>query len=259
MDLGRLRRCAAVASNAYRESVRERVLYNLVFFAILMTISGLALRSLSIRQDDKIVKDLGLASMELFGDMIAIFIGVGLVSKEIERRSLYPLLAKPVTRTDFLIGKFAGLSFTLLVNVGVMTLGLYLTLALSGGTPTLHLLKAVYPIYLGLVVIVSIALLSSTVASAAVAGVATTALVVAGHFSDVIHKARTILPSAPGWLLDLLYYAIPNFQTFDLKDRVVYADPVGLQELLWITLYACAYVGVALGLATLAFRGRDLK
>ena len=93
-----LSRVVAVAANTFRETVRERVLYNLVFFAILMTLCGLLLGQLSIRQDEKIIKDVGLAAMELFGHLIAIFIGIGLVSKEIERKSLYPLLAKPLSR-----------------------------------------------------------------------------------------------------------------------------------------------------------------
>ncbi|HEV8149160.1 MAG TPA: ABC transporter permease subunit, partial [Gemmatimonadales bacterium] len=130
----------------YRETVRERVLYNLVFFAILMTLSGLLLRQLSIRQDEKIIKDIGLASMELFGTLIAIFVGVGLVSKEIERRSLHPLLAKPLTRAEFLLGKFCGLGLTLLVNCSFMTLGLYATLLATGRAAEPHLLKAIYPI-----------------------------------------------------------------------------------------------------------------
>jgi ABC-type transport system involved in multi-copper enzyme maturation permease subunit len=257
--MGRLKRVYAVAANAYRESVRERVLYNLVFFAILMTISGIALRSLSIRQDDKIIKDIGLASMELFGDMIAIFIGVGLVSKEIERRSLYPLLAKPLSRTEFLLGKFAGLSFTLFVNLSVMSAALFLTLAASGGTPSPHLLRAVYPIYLSLLVVVSLSLLFSTLTSSALAGVATTCLVAAGHFSDVIRNAKTIVPEAPAWLMKSLYNVIPNFAIFDVKDRVVYGDPVGFVELLRITVYAASYIVVALGLAVTVFRTRDLK
>ena len=121
---GRLSRTLAVAANAFRETVRERVLYNLVFFAILMTLSGLLLGQLSVRQDEKILKDIGLAAMDLFGTLIAVFIGTGLVSKEIERRSLYPLLAKPLSRGEFFLGKFAGLAFTLLVNLSVMLLGL---------------------------------------------------------------------------------------------------------------------------------------
>ena len=120
-----LSRVVAVAANTFRETVRERVLYNLVFFAILMTLCGLLLGQLSIRQDEKIIKDIGLAAMELFGHLIAIFIGVGLVSKEIERRSLYPLLAKPLSPRRVLPrASSPGSGFTLLVNVGVMAAGL---------------------------------------------------------------------------------------------------------------------------------------
>lgn len=259
MDLGRLSRVAAVAANAFRESVRERVLYNLLFFAIVMTACGLMLGPLSIRQDDKIIKDLGLATMELFGDMIAVFIGVGLVSKEIERRSLYPLLAKPLDRTEFLLGKFFGLSFTLLVNVGAMAIGLFLTLRATGGHPSPHLLLAVYTIYLSLVVIVSFSLLFSTLASPAMAGVGSVSLLILGRFSDVLKNARVVAPRVPQWLLDVLFYVLPNFHTFDLKDRVAYGDPVGVPDLLWITLYAVSYVGIVLWLAVIRFRSRDLK
>jgi len=177
-----MRRLAAVAHNTFRESVRERVLYNLLFFAVIMTVSGLLLGELSIRQDAKIIKDLGLAAMDLFGTLIALFVGVGLVSKEIERRSLHPLLAKPVSRDEFLLGKFAGLGFTLLVNVGLMTAGLYATLlALRRGSDP-ALLKAVFAIYLALLVTVALALLLSIVTSTAVASLSTVCLVIAGRY-----------------------------------------------------------------------------
>ena len=154
-----LSRILAVAANTFRETIRERVLYNLLFFALVMTVCGLLLGQISIRQDEKIIKDIALAAMDLFGTAIAVFVGVGLVSKEIERRSLYPLMAKPVTRDEFLLGKFAGLSFTLLVNVTVMAAGLYLTLFLTGRPLDLRLLAAVFPIFLSLVLTVAVVLL----------------------------------------------------------------------------------------------------
>jgi ABC-type transport system involved in multi-copper enzyme maturation permease subunit len=253
-----MRRIAAVAFNTYRETVRERVLYNLVFFAILMTLSGLLLRELSIRQDLKIIKDLGLASMEMFGTLIAIFIGVGLVNKEIERRSLYPLLAKPLAREEFFVGKFLGLSFTLLVNIAVMAAGLWVTLAATGPVPDAQLWKAVYPIYLGLVLVVSLSLLFSTVTSPALAAVCTVGVVLAGRFSDVIRNMREVAPGVPGWLPTGLYYLLPNFRNFDFKDRIVYGDPVPVQTLAWVTAYAVVYAGVLIALGLGAFRRRDL-
>jgi len=256
---GRLARVWAVAANTFRETVRERVLYNLVFFAVIMTLAGLLMGQLSIRQDEKIIKDIGLASMELFGTLIAIFIGVGMVAKEIERRSLHPLLAKPLSRDEFFLGKFAGLGFTLLVNVGLMSAGLALTLAGTGRRVDLHLLKAIYPIYLGLLLVVALALLFSTVTSSALAAVFTVGLVVAGRFSDVIRNMREVAPNAPSWLVGFLYYALPNFRNFDFKDRVAYGDPVPLAAMGLVTAYAAVYIGVVLLMGLAAFRSRELS
>jgi hypothetical protein len=254
-----MNRVAAVAFNTYRETVRERVLYNLVFFALLMTLSGLLLRQLSIRQDEKIIKDIGLASMDLFGTLIAVFIGVGLVNKEIERRSLYPLLAKPLAREEFFLGKLLGLAFTLLVNVAVMTLGLWATLAAVGWRADPRLLLAIYPIYLGLVLVVAVALFFSTVTSPALATLCTVGLVIAGRLSDVIRHMREVAPGVPDWLPTILYHALPNFRNFDLKDRVVYGDPVSAQALAWITVYGLAYAAVLTLAGMAVFRVRDLQ
>jgi ABC-type transport system involved in multi-copper enzyme maturation permease subunit len=251
-------RLFVVAANTFRETVRERVLYNLLFFAILMTLSGLLLRQLSIRQDEKIVKDIGLAAMDIFGTMIALFIGVGLVSKEIERRSLYPLLAKPLSRTEFLLGKFLGLGFTLLVNILVMCVGLFATLTLTGRGADPQLLKAVLGIYLGLLLVVALALMFSSLTSAPLAAVCTICLVVVGRFSDVIKNMKEVAPGAPGWLSQGLYHAIPDFSKFDLKTNVVYGDPVSAGTLLLMTAYAAVYIAVVLGIAAAAFRTREL-
>ena len=112
-----MRAIRTVAVNVFRESVRDRVLYNLVLFAVLLIASSYLLGQLTAGQDVKIIKDLGLAATSVFGLFIAIFIGIGLVSKEVERRSIYALLSKPVSRPQFIAGKYAGLVLTLAVNV----------------------------------------------------------------------------------------------------------------------------------------------
>jgi ABC-type transport system involved in multi-copper enzyme maturation permease subunit len=259
MDAGGLKRVSAVASNTFRESVRERVLYNLVLFAIVMTAAGLVLKPLSLRQDEKIVKDIALAAIDFVGTLIAVFIGVGLVSKEIERRSLYPLLAKPLSRGEFFIGKFLGLAFTLLVNSAVMALGLVVTLLATGKRVDSALFKGIAAIYLGLLLTVSLALFFSAVASsAALATICTVCVVVAGRYADVLRNMMEVLPSAPVKVLQLVYFVIPNFQNFDLKNRVVYGDPLPWAVLGDIALYAALYVSVLLIAGLLAFRRRDL-
>lgn len=254
-----LSRVLAVAVNTFRETIRERVLYNLVFFALLMTLSGLLLGHLSIRQDEKIIKDLGLAAMDVFGTVIAVFIGVGLVSKEIERRSLFPLLAKPLTRDELLLGKAAGLAFTLLVNVAVMTAGLYLTLLFTHRALDAHLLKAVYGIYLGLLLVLALALLFSTLTSSAMASVCAVSVVVAGRYSDVIRNMSQVASGVPTFFTEFLYWLLPNFRNLDFKNAVVYSLPVPPALVGYATLYTSIYVGVLL-LATLAaFRAKDFQ
>jgi ABC-type transport system involved in multi-copper enzyme maturation permease subunit len=256
---GRLNRVRAVAANTFRETVRERVLYNLVFFAILMTLAGLLLGQLSVRQDEKMLKDIGLAAMDLFGTLIAVFIGTGLVSKEIERRSLYPLLAKPVSRSEFFLGKFAGLAFTLLVNVSVMLLGLTLTLVFTGRRPDAALLTAAYAIYLGLLLVVAFAMLFSTLTSATLAGVLTVGVVVVGRFADVIRGMRDVLPGVPQQLTQALFAVVPNFANFDFKTRAAYGEAVPPALLGEVTLYALGWLLVGLGLGLLSFRSRDFQ
>ena len=256
---GRMSRLLAVAANTFRETVRERVLYNLVFFAILMTLSGLLLGQLSIRQDEKVLKDIGLAAMDFFGVLIAVFMGTGLVSKEIERRSLYPLLAKPLTRGEFFLGKFAGLAFTLLVNLAFMTAGLSLTLLATGRRADPGLLAAIYPILLGLLLVVAFAMLFSTLTSSAMAAVLTVGVAVAGRFTDVVRNMREVAPGVPSWLAEALYALLPNFRNFDFKDRVAYGDAVSGDVLVWVTAYALAWIGLVLGLGLASFRSRDFQ
>lgn len=258
MASGRLSRVWAVAHNTFRETVRQRVLYNLVLFAILMTLSGLLLGELSVRQDEKVIKDLGLASIELFGTLIAIFIGISLVSKEIEQRSLYPLLAKPLRREEFLVGKFAGLCLTLLVNVLAMTAGLYITLAATRRALDLHLLLAIGPLFISLVLVTALALLFSTVTSTALAAICTSCLVLAGRFVDVIRNMHDIAPGVPVWLTSFLYHVLPNLQFFDFKNRAVHGDPIPFMAIGWVMAYGLAYSAVTLLIAVAAFRRREL-
>src|SRR5205085_10360863 len=114
-------RIRLVAWHVFKESVRDRVLYAIAAFAVLLVMASLLIGQITAGQDLKIIKDLGLATIELAGVLMAVFIGIGLVSREIDRRSIYSLLAKPLARWEFIVGKFLGLTLTIAVNVGLMT------------------------------------------------------------------------------------------------------------------------------------------
>src|ERR1044071_5899432 len=164
------RRVAAIARNTFREAVRDRVLYNLVLFVLLLTGGAVFLGELSAAQEAKIIVDMGLSAMLLFGVFIAIFVGVGLVYKEIERRTIYAIFSKPVGRGEFLLGKYLGLCLTLAVNVAVMGAGVSLALLyVNGGwdplIPTIW--PAVLLIYVELMIVVAVALLFSSFSSPA--------------------------------------------------------------------------------------------
>ena len=264
---------ATVALNVYRESVRDRVLYNLVFFALLLMGASVLIGQLTAGQDVKIIKDLGLAAISLFGLFIAIFIGIGLVSKEIERRSGYAVLAKPVRREQLVLGKYAGLVLTLLVNVGVMVLVWYAVLAwLSWVTPEPlkqtwaapatdpRLLIAVALIFVELMLVTAIAVFFSTFSSPMLSAALAFGLYAVGHLSPDFKNLGPVLQSpAVGAVAEALYYVFPNLAAFDVKAEVVHARPVALSYVLTTTAYGLAYVAALLVGAMAIFARRDFK
>src|SRR5712691_10284617 len=181
-----LSRIHAIARNAFREAVRDRVLYNLVLFVLLLIAAAVFLGELSAGQEAKIIVDLGLSAALLFGAFIAILVIVGLVYKEIERRTLYAILAKPVGRGEFVLGKYLGLCLTLLVNVAVMGAGVSLALIYvrRGWDPlALRIWPAILLIYVELMIVTGVALLFSTFSSPALSALLTFFVFVIGHFS----------------------------------------------------------------------------
>ena len=203
---GRLWRVTAIARNAFREAVRDRVLYNLVLFVLLLTGASVFIGELSGGQERKVIVDLGLSAMLLFGVFIAIFVGVGLVYKEIERRTIYAVFSKPVGRGEFLVGKYFGLCVTLLLNVAVMGVGVSLALVyVKGGWDPLILTiwPAVLLIYMELMLLTSIALLFSSFSSPALSALLTFFVFIIGHFSADLKSLAGSLGSNSGELLTM--------------------------------------------------------
>jgi len=264
---------ARIAANVFKESVRDKVLYSIVLFAVIVIAASLLLGQLTAGQEVKIIKDLGLAAISLFGHFIAIFIGIGLVSKEVERRSIYALLAKPMSRAELVLGKYCGLVSTLTVNVVVMTAALVVVLAIYGATvePQIRntweapavdpaLVTAAFLTLVELAVVTAIAICFSTFTSPVLAAAFTVGLVIAGQFSADLKNFEHIVDNhAATWLLNALYYVLPNLAPFDVKAQVVHAQPVTPMYVLLTTGYGALYVSALLALATLFFSRRDFK
>ena len=255
------RRIAAIARNTFREAVRDRVLYNLVLFVVLLSVSAIFLGAASASQDAKIIVDLGLSAMLLFGAFIAIFVGVGLVWKEIERRTLYAIFAKPVGRGEFLLGKYLGLCLTLAVNVLVMGAGVTLVLLYVGATP---LLAALWPtmglIYLELTVLTAVALLFSSCSSPVFSAFASLAVFVIGHFTaDLKGFAALFDVAAARGLLLMLYYALPSLSTFSVITPAAHGVAPPAEYLAAALAYAAAWDVALLAAAAWLFARRDFK
>ena len=264
---------ATIALNVFRESVRDKVLYNLVLFAVLLIGASYLLGQLTAGQDIKIIKDLGLAAVSLFGLFIAVFIGIGLVSKEVERRSIYSLLSKPIRRSQLVVGKFVGLALTLAVNVAVMTSALYLVLAyMSWGVapevqsvwdaPALDpaLLKALGLILIELMLITAIALFFSTFSTPILSAALTFGLYLVGHFSADLRNFQDVVDSpAAARLARGLYWVLPNLAQFDVKANVVHGQPVTPGYLAVTIGYGAVYIAMLLALSAFIFSRRDFK
>jgi ABC-type transport system involved in multi-copper enzyme maturation permease subunit len=268
-----VRAASWVALSVFRESVRDRVPYNLVLFAVLLIASSFLLGQLTAGQDVKIIKDLGLAATGVFGLFIAIFIGIGLVSKEVDRRSIYSLLSKPVSRPQFIAGKYAGLVLTLAVNVAVMTLALYVVLGYMTLTESAEfksawdapgmdprLLIAIFLTFVELMLVTAVALFFSTFSTPLLSAALTLGLYIVGHFNTELRNFDQVVSSKPAaWLARALYHLLPDLSAFDVKTEVVHGLPVKAGYVLWTTGYGAAYIVALLLAATIIFSRRDFK
>lgn len=257
------KRIVAIARNTFREAVRDRVLYNLVLFVLLLTAAAIFIGELSGGQERKIIVDLGLSAMLLFGVFISIFVGVGLVFKEIERRTLYAMFSKPVGRGEFLLGKYLGLCLTLFVNVIVMGLGVSIALIyVSGGWDemALRIWPAVLLIYVELMILTAIALLFSSFSSPALSALLTFFIFIIGHFSSDLKSLATSMGSwSARWLFAALYYLLPNLSNYSYITPAAHGQVPPLSQILITILYALVYITVILATATLVFRRRNFK
>lgn len=252
-----------VAVNTFREAVRDRVLYNLIFFALLMIGASILVGQISVGVDKMVIINLGLTAISVFGLVMAIFIGVGLVYKEIEKRTLYALLSKPLQRWEFIAGKYAGLLLTLIVNTALMTAGLAAALLCVAHTferSDFSILVAIYFILLELGLITALALFFSCFATPMTSTLLTLGLYVAGLFLSDLRDIGMFTKSVIiRRLAGALYYVLPNFANFNVIALAAHGEPVGRWLIVQNTAYAGVYVLIALLGAAAVFSNRNLK
>jgi ABC-type transport system involved in multi-copper enzyme maturation permease subunit len=247
----------AIAINTFREAIRDRILYLILAFSLVMIGASRVISLLTVGSEDKIIKDIGLAAISFFGVATAIFIGVGLVFKEIEKKTIYTLTAKPIRRSQFILGKYLGLSLVLLVNLSIMTLGFYSVLWFKGYLD-FSLGKAIILILIELLLMTALAILFSSFSTPLLSSLFTVTAYVVGHLSWGLPLMAEKLDSTVGqWVCMALYRVLPNLEYLNIKGQVVHQVAVSGEEVLLAAGYGLSYTAAVLMLAIAIFRRRD--
>ena len=253
-----MKQVAAIALNTFRETIRDRVLAVIVVFALIMIVAGLWLGSISLGEQGRMMKDFGLVAVTFFGLIVAVFVAAGLVHKEVEKRTVFVLFSKPVSRAAFIAGKFIGLCGTMATVLAGMGVFLFVLVWLVAGEASGTILVAVVMIYVQLLAIMAVTIFFSTLGSAILASVLGICIFIAGQLShNVLSLSRlghNALTEALSWVV---YVIIPNLSAVDVKAGVVGEKTLAWGQIgLW-TAYLLAYVIVVLAFAALVFRRKE--
>jgi Cu-processing system permease protein len=247
-----------IALNTFRENLRDKILYNLVLFAFLVIGSSILLADLSIMEHRKIVTDMGLAAINLVGVVIAIFVGIGLVSKEIERRTIHTIMARPIRRIQFVLGKYLGLVLTLAINILIMVL-VYVSVLWVYNAP-IHgaLFQAFELIFIELLIITAVAMLFSTFTTSTLSAILTLGIYVIGHLSaDLKGLAQKSQNEIVSMMMTGIYYISPNLEMLNLKGQAAMGVSATLSYQALASIYGLTYSAVMLAAACLIFQHRD--
>ncbi len=271
----RLRRIGLVAWHVFKEGVRDRVLYAIAAFALLLVGASVLIGQITAGEDVKIIKDLGLTTIELAGVLMAVFTGVGLVAREIDRRSIYALLAKPLPRWEFIVGKYCGLVLTVAVNVAAMTVALYVMLgyldwralpverrAWDAVATDPRLLAAIGMIGAELALLIAVALFFSTFSSSALLSmVFTIGIFLTGLYSNDLRHFGDIVDASPvvATIVGAIGWAVPAFSAFDIKAQIVHGLPLPSGFLTYSFGYAALYIVAIMIGAITVFSRREFK
>jgi len=250
-------RVAAVALNTFRETIRDRILGVIILFALAMIVASLWLASISLGQEDRMIKDFGLVAISVFGLIVAAFVAASLVRKEVEKRTVFIIFSKPVSRSEFIWGKFLGLAATMFTVLTGMTVFLFVLAWIVAGSPSGSLLLAGLLVFLQLLVVMAMTMLFSTMTSAILASVWGICVYAAGQLShNVLSLSRLGHSGAAHVLSTAVFFVVPNLSAVDLRAAVVGEAGHGGALLFWCA-YLVAYLVIALVAATWIFARKE--
>jgi ABC-type transport system involved in multi-copper enzyme maturation permease subunit len=255
-----MRAVIAIAANTFREAIRDRILYLFLGFAMVMVVSTKLFGMLTVGDEAKIIKDIGLAAMQFFSMLIAVMMSMILISREVDSRTVFNILAKPVRRWQFILGKYCGLVAIVAANLFLITIILVLTVLVYTGELDPMLVFAGAMTMLEMLVLAAFATLFAVLTRPILGSLMTLAVFVVGHMSaDLWLLTRQIPGALTRGAIAVVYYLVPNLERFDFRTEVVHDLPIPIAAVAWACVYGVAFAAVALLLADLRFRSKDLK
>ncbi|GAO02301.1 ABC-2 family transporter protein [Anaeromyxobacter sp. PSR-1] len=247
-----------MAQVTLQEALRRKLQVNLLLFALLLVVVSSLASQLTVGYTHRIAADLGLTAMELMGSLTAVFLGATTIAGDVERRVVYPVVAKPMSRAQYLVGRYLGLAATLWLNMLVMAVCLAALLCLDAGSLSpidRPLLGAFLMMGVQFLVVAAVAVLFSSLTTPTLAAIFSLAVTIAGHLSNDL---RTLWEGAGSGVGKALWYVLPNLSALSLNAEVIYreAPPASV----WLaSAYALLYTGAMLSLAAAAFERRDFR
>lgn len=261
-----MKKMLIIAETTLKETIRNKILYNILLFAVFIFFLGIIIGNWSLGEQERVILDFGLTGLHLIALLIAIFIGIHLVAREIQSRTIYNTLSKSVTRTQFLLGKFCGLAVVLLFNLLLLAIVLNLLVFLFTGQAHPGILVPVMFIYLEMLIIIAIAILFSMVTGSTLASILTIAVYIAGHmmgpvlqFLEKVEEIEHTPLYLPYLIIRGVRFIIPDLGVFVMIDEYIHG--VALSEAFYgfTLLYFLLYLTAILVIGIMIFQKKDLK
>ncbi len=250
----------AIIFNTFKEAIRNKIFYLLLFFGIFFALSSKIISMLSIGDQIRVMKDSGIAAISFFTALIAIFTGINLVYKEIDKKTIYNILSKPINRDSFILGKFFGLALTVLVALVAMMLIFFFFLFLNTRTLSLNLLLHFILFYFELLILIGISLLFSSFSTPILSSIFTICIYLIGKVTWTFNYFKPMIASRPIKLFTyLVYYLVPNLEKFNIRDQLVLQEAVPPQQIFYSIFYASGYILFLLTLTIVIFRKRQFQ
>jgi ABC-type transport system involved in multi-copper enzyme maturation permease subunit len=254
-----LKSVLTIAINTFKETIRNNVLYLILFFVIGLIIFSVFVADWSVFARIQVMQDFGLAAMSIAGLLISVFIGVGMLGKEISQKTIYHVITKPISRSQFVCGKFVGLVLTLLINYSAMSFIFIITLFYMGCQINTGLIFAIFLIWAEMLVMISAAIFFSTLTTPMLAAIFSLAFYIGGHLNDLLSiKFVEVKESFYPLLLKIIYFILPNLEHFNVRENIIYGIKLPLSYYYFSIIYGLLYTTLFLIFSCMIFSKKDL-